>query len=196
MPLKPPEPMTHPDGLFADPEPTTAGRKWWAFQTRSRGEKACASLLRKRGVAYFLPLVVRESRTRGRTFKACLPFFPGYLFVAGETSAREAMFRTNFVVRELPVHDQPQLARELHAVHTILLGGRPSDPDNRLVKGQAVRIVDGPYAGIEGTVVEDDTGLKVYVAVTLLGVSVAVSVERWMVKATSPGPNVTSAGRC
>src|SRR4051812_9910102 len=125
MPLRPPEAITFPADLFSALGQHPADHRWWVVQTRPRGEKACARLLRTAGAAYFLPQYTRSWRKGGRNFQSHLPLFPGYLFVYGDRRAREAALGTRLVVREVPVGDHPQLARELVCVHAVLTGGPP-----------------------------------------------------------------------
>ncbi len=182
MPLLPPEPLGYPEDLFGGRE--GGPRRWWVFQTRPRAEKAFARLLRRGGTAYFLPQYTHTWRKSGRTFKAHLPLFPGYIFACGDRPARDAAFATHLVTREVPVPDQVRLDRELGAVHHLLGGGGSVRPEEGIARGARVLVVEGTYAGVEGRVVESvgSEELRVCVEVTLLGRGVSVVVDRWAVK--------------
>ncbi len=180
MPLLPAEPVVHPSTLFADPTPGV--RRWWVFQTRPRAEKSFARLLLKADTAYFLPTFTRVWRKGGRTFWAVLPLFSGYVFVAGEPQVRETAFKTQLVVRECVVPDQDLLDRELTSVYHLHGGGDSLRPEDHLVTGAPVLIVEGTYAGVRGRVLEVDEGLRVCVEVSLLGRGVSVPIERWMIQ--------------
>jgi len=185
MPLLPAEPMLYPDHLFAAPfaeaVPDECGR-WWVYQTRPKSEKAFARLLLKSETAFFLPQYTNSWRKNGRSFQSRLPLFPGYVFVFGAQPAREAAFATNFVVREITVSDQPQFARELASVRTLLGGGGAVRPEETLPRGLRVKIAEGSFAGVEGRVLETVEGLRVCVEITLLGQGVSVAVDRWMIR--------------
>ncbi|HEV3436597.1 MAG TPA: transcription termination/antitermination NusG family protein [Gemmata sp.] len=181
MPILVSEPMVYPHDLFS-PGEAMKGR-WWVFQTRARAEKSFARLLVKSGTPYFLPTYVHRWKKSGRTFQSQLPLFPGYVFVAGDNDARSAAFATRLVVREVPATDHEQLASELVSVHAVLNGGVSARPETSLPKGQRVVIVEGPYIGIEGKVLDTSEGLRVCVEVSLLGQGVSVGIERWMLRA-------------
>lgn len=182
MPLRPPEPLTAPPDLFAGGGPLAPGHRWWVFQTRPRSEKAFAQAVARRGGAYFLPLYTRRWRAKRRAFVAQHPLFPGYAFVPGDEQARAAAFATRLTVREVPAPDQEGLARQLAGVYAVLAGGADPRPETALAAGQPVRILDGPYAGVEGRLLAAPDGPRVLVEVTLLGHGVSVGVERWMVR--------------
>jgi transcriptional antiterminator RfaH len=182
MPLRALEPLTVPADLFAGGGQVSPAARWWVFQTRPRAEKAFGQLLARRGAAYFLPMSVRKWRTKGRAFESQLPLFPGYVFVRGDEAARATAFGTGLTVREVPAPAQDLLARQLAGVHAVLAGGADPRPETGLTAGQPVRVLDGPYAGVEGRFVTAGDELRVVVEVSLLGLGVSVAVERWMVR--------------
>lgn len=180
MPLLAAEPTVYPPTLFADLG--SASNRWWVFQTRPRAEKAFARLLLKSQTPYFLPTYTQRWRKNGRNFKASLPLFPNYVFVSGEPAVRDVAFATNLVVRDVPAHDQSQLASELASLNRLLGGGETLRPEESLSKGTRVLVVEGIYAGVEGRVLEAGGEVRVCVEVSLLGRGVSVLVERWMLK--------------
>lgn len=191
MPLLAPEPICYPDGLFE----TIAGpRRWWVFQTRPRAEKAFARCLRKFEIEHFLPQYTHSWRKNGRGFQSVLPLFPGYIFASGGEPARTAAFATNLVVREVSVPDQARLEGELRSISRLLGGDGLLRPEDGIVKGSRVLVVEGIYAGINGRIIEDvgNEELRVGVEVSLLGRGVSVVVERWMIKVLEPPRAVRS----
>jgi transcription termination/antitermination protein NusG len=180
MPLLVPEPMVHPHDLLSTGE-SVKGR-WWVFQTRARAEKSFARLLVRSGTSYFLPTYIHKWKKGGRGFQSQLPLFPGYVFVAGDADARSAAFATRLVVREIPAANHEQLAIELASVHAVLNGGGLVRPETSLYRGQRVIIVEGPYVGIEGTILDTADGLRICVEISLLGQGVSVGIERWMLR--------------
>jgi transcriptional antiterminator RfaH len=186
MPLLAPEAACCPEDLFQGT--SASGRHWWVFQTRPRAEKSCVRLLRKLHASYFLPQYTHSWRKNGRGFSSRLPLFPGYVFVCGGEAARVAAFATNQVVREVAVPDQTQLDLELACISRLLGGGGSLRPEDGIVKGARVAVVEGTYAGVEGRVCEtvDSETIRVAIEITLLGRGVSVPVERWMIKVLEP----------
>src|SRR5262245_57640435 len=59
--------------------------RWWVAHTKPRNEKSLASDLVKLGIAHYLPLRRRQTRSRRtrRISRSLIPVFPGYLFFNG-----------------------------------------------------------------------------------------------------------------
>src|SRR5688572_11411870 len=72
---------------------------WVAAYCRPRQEKALAWDLYKKGVAYFLPMVLRETSSGGRRRRNLYPLFPSYLFIAGREEDRVAGLKTDRIVQ-------------------------------------------------------------------------------------------------
>jgi transcription antitermination factor NusG len=184
MPILSQELMVYPHDVFATDE--LAEGRWWVFQTRAKAEKAFARQLMKSDVYYFLPTYTKTWKNGGRAFRSHLPLFPGYVFVAGNAEARLAAFATRLVIREIRAPDYGELARELRSVYAALTGDGSARPETSLPRGKRVVVVEGPYAGITGTVLEASDGLRVYVEITLLGQGVSVGIQRWMLRVLDP----------
>lgn len=182
MPLLPLEPFLYPDGLFAEPVlPPDQGR-WWVLHTRPRAEKVLARRCLDRGLPFFLPLHRRAFRCGGRFRESFLPLFPGYLFLLGSDEARHAALTTNQVARVLPVDDQARLHADLSRIHQLLDSGAAVTPEERLLPGAPVEIINGPLAGLRGKVIRRGRHHVVFVAVNFLQRGASVEVEDWMLQ--------------
>ena len=111
-----------------------------------------------------------------------MPLFPGYVFLCGSDDQRLEAFKTKCVVRTIEAPDTSELIFDLRQVQKLIASDAPITPEARLSSGMKVRIRSGPFAGIEGEVVERRKG-TLFVAVHFLqqGVSVALGdyeVER------------------
>ena len=71
----------------------------WVAHTKARNEKALAHVLDKWKLDYFLPLSERTRVTRGRKIRRHVPLFPGYVFFAGDETARYEVMTTNRVAK-------------------------------------------------------------------------------------------------
>src|SRR5262245_21216128 len=120
MPILPAEPDCYPANLWDESAalPTKQDGAWWCLHTRPRQEKATARELGKQGVVYYLPQVVKETRTpQGRSFRSVSPLFASYLFFHGDGNDRLTALRGNRLVNILEVADQVGLVRDLRQVH-------------------------------------------------------------------------------
>ena len=151
--------------------------RWWVLHTRSRHEKAVASVLEKHRVRHYLPLL-HMRRTHGRRLvNVDLPLFPGYLFVRGDATACETAWRTNKVAQILHVEDQEQIHRELESIHCVVESGKQFDLYPALREGRRCRIKSGPLCGIEGVVQKVRKGWRMYVTATVLSQSVTIEID-------------------
>jgi transcription antitermination factor NusG len=150
---------------------------WNVLYLHPRSEKKVADVCRLSHIAHYLPLrrTTRVYQRRRVTFET--PLFPGYLFVEVGSRERLVLQKTNHVVRFLVPRSSFGLLRQLVQVRRALR----ADPGLRtvipLVQGQRVRIVAGPFQGIEGVVarLKRSVGpVRVVLNVDLLGKAVVV----------------------
>src|SRR6185369_4307656 len=130
------------------------GRRWSVLHVKARQEKAVAAVLAKVGIPHFLPLVsrVRFYGHRRRVVEATV--FPSYVFVRG--TPEEAFFAnsTRRVARVIAVADQERMERDIRQIQSVLELGGELDACPFLKQGMPVRVVAGPFKGVEGLVEE------------------------------------------
>ena len=187
MPILPAEPSVYPVDLW-DHGPVLDGpMRWWCLHTKPRREKATARHLLARQVSYYLPQVMRESRSPGgRKIRSLLPLFPGYVFMVGDDHQRLEAFRSGSLVKILEVTDQATLSQNLRQIHQMLAAGvavmlEPSHP-----VGVRVRITTGPLTGLIGVVTRRGPHDRFSAAVEFLGCGVTVALEDWQVERIEP----------
>lgn len=157
---------------------------WYAFYTRGRHEKQVHAGFRRGGIESYLPLLPRERQWHDRRTIVEMPLFPSYVFA------------------RLPLHGLHRACRIPGVVHVVSLAGRPTpvperdvenvrmlvaaivatgiDPEidgfDPLEPGVPVRITEGAFAGIEGTIVQL-RGRRLLLRVGFRAVGQAVRVE-------------------
>ena len=157
--------------------------RWWCLHTKPRQEKATARELRKGGLTFYLPQVLKEDRTpQGRKIRSVIPLFPGYLFLFGDPTDRVSALRGNRLVSVLEVSDQDSLERDLRQIHTMLSSGLPVAPESTVPVGARVRISTGPLMGVEGTVIRRGKRDQFVAVVRFLGRGATVDLEDWQVE--------------
>jgi transcriptional antiterminator RfaH len=185
MPILPAEPDCNPANLWDDPVvmPSDDGVCWWCLHTKPRQEKATARDLRHAGMTYYLPQVLRESRTpQGRKIQSVVPLFAGYLFLRGNRNDRLEALRAHRLVNILEVADQEAIARDLQQIHTMLSSGMPVSEEPVVPVGANVRIVTGPLAGMIGKVVRRGKKDQFVAVVRFLGRGATVDLRDWQVE--------------
>src|SRR5262245_22435307 len=107
MPILPAEPDYFPPDLWDNPEAKVRTKPegvWWCLHTKPRQEKAVGRELRKLGLTFYLPQVLKEDRTpQGRKIRSVIPLFSSYLFLFGDQNDRLAALRGNRLVAVLQV---------------------------------------------------------------------------------------------
>jgi transcription antitermination factor NusG len=185
MPILPAEPDCHPSNLWddGDSSPLKAEGAWWCLHTKPRQEKSTARDLREQGLMYYLPQVLKESRTpRGRKLQSVVPLFAGYLFLHGDPNDRVAALRGDRLVNVLEVVDQEGLVRDLRQVYKMLSSGLTISSEPMIPIGAKVRIATGPLTGIIGTVIRRGNRDQFVVAVNFLGRGATVDLEDWQLE--------------
>jgi transcription antitermination factor NusG len=158
-------------------------RRWWAVYTKSRQEKVFCQQLTGHQIPHYLPLVTKVSRSRGRRFSAQVPLFSGYVFMHGSEEERYVSLTTNRVSQILPVPDGAKLCFDLRQIARLIAAGAPLTVEERLAPGRRVRIRQGVFAGLEGTIIERRGGRRLFVAVDFLQQGASIDLEDFVLEA-------------
>ena len=163
---------------------------WYAIYTRSRNEAKVDGCLAKKGIVSFLPRMTVPSRRRDRHQMISVPLFPGYLFINTILSPESYHQVINIpgVVRILGIKGCyiPIPQTTIESLQRIVTSSRPFYPWEYLVTGDQIRILEGPLAGVVGTLVaRKDKHRRLVVTVELFKRSVAVELNSDMVEPLS-----------
>ena len=143
--------------------------------TLSRREKQLMRSLHALQIPFYGPMIERRHRSpAGRIRLSYQPLFSNYVFVCGNSEDRLAALQTNCVSKCTEVIDAEELVRDLHQIALLCASGEPLSPEARLLPGNFVRVKNGPFAGVEGTIIrrEGETRLLVFVNFMQQGASV------------------------
>jgi transcription antitermination factor NusG len=153
--------------------------QWYAVYTCANHEKRVAAELQARAVENFLPLYPSVRRWKDRRVRLDLPLFPGYVFVRLALCDRMRVVQVPSVVRLVGFGGLPAVLPEtdMEIMRAGFSHGPRAEPHPFLTVGRRVRIVDGPFAGLQGILTQKKTGLRVVVSLELIQRSVAVDVD-------------------
>jgi transcription antitermination factor NusG len=163
------------------PQEDTANsqREWFAAYTMFRHEKRIASHCERIGIEQFLPLYTTQRSWKNRTtVDLHMPLFPNYLFVRLLPQDHGPLMRLPGLLSivgntagpvAIPDGDM-ELLRRIIACKTI-------EPHPFMVKGDRVRVVAGPLAGVIGVVQNKGNGLRFIVTLDVIGKSVSLHIE-------------------
>lgn len=162
---------------------------WYAVHTRSRHEERVLTQLLQKDIHTFLPKIEVWSKRRDRRKKIRVPMFPGYLFIDIATMTNEiklTVLKTYGVVRILgkPRGHEPLPVPEekIDAIQRLVSSPVEIQHFRYPREGERARIVDGPFAGVEGLVVAADYEQELFVITfEMLNKAVAIKIEGFQI---------------
>lgn len=164
---------------------------WYACYTRARHEKRVREQLERREWEIYLPLVPRKSKWKDRTKIVHFPMFPSYVFARFALRDLYDVLSVPGVVDVVRVDGAPAIVREedLENIRrfTAVLIDRGEEALRKPLPevGQRVRVVAGPFEGVEGVVVERRGRRRLLVGLELIGQGLEVDLPGDVVKATA-----------
>ena len=165
--------------------PASGPTPWVAVVVRPRAERRIQSGLAAAGLETFVPWHRVRRRWSDRIKIIEQNLFPGYIFCRSTFGERRAVMSQPGVEGVVSFGRQPALIPdgEIAALRRSVESGFPLGPWPFLKIGQRVRIEYGALEGIEGTLARDAGTARIVVSVNALQRSVAVEVDRDMIRA-------------
>lgn len=154
-----------------------AGQRWHVFRTRPRCEKKAAEQFQDMRLEHYLPVRDQVSRRKGRRYQSSLPLFPGYLFGCCNNDERLSIMTGGHLSQWLEVVDQDTLLMELRNVCIATVRGTGVQLYPRLHRGQRVKVVRGPLAGLRGRISRRKENYRIILEMTAMQAAVGVEVE-------------------
>ncbi len=152
-------------------------RDWKVLFVKPRAEKKVTDYCALYNIPSYLPLRARSRVVQRRKITTWIPVFPGYVFARFSAGERLSLLQTNLIVRILEPANPRRMLRDLIMVRRALRADPSLKPTKPLAAGRTVRIVSGPFMGIEGRVVRMAGNLKVVLNVDMIGQAVALTAE-------------------
>jgi transcription antitermination factor NusG len=161
---------------------------WLAVVVQPRVERKVQTGLARAGLETFVPWlkVRRPWSDRIKTLEENL--FPGYIFCRSKFCERHLVLGHPGVKWVVSFDHRPAAIpdEEIAALRRTVVSGMPVLPWPFLKTGQRVRIEGGVLKGIEGTLARDSGTSRIVVSVDLLQRSVAVQVDRELIRPIQP----------
>ena len=168
----------------------TATERWYAVCCKPRQEAVAEENLLRQGFQVYLPRIRMRQRRRGAWIDAVEVLFPRYIFIRIDPQRRStaSVRSTRGAVGMVRFGGQPAVVPD--AVMDALrqredaASGMHEDKRPLFNAGDAVKLVDGPLAGMEAVFTEQDGDKRVIVLLELLGKANKVTVSRdWIARA-------------
>lgn len=173
------------DSLRSDVErkPTVPMQRWYLLRTKPAAESRAEVHLGRQGYVAYAPRLVLPQLRRGRWLDHVVPLFPGYLFLRLDEGrqplapvrstvgvARIVRFGGEYaIVPESVIRDLRARADPSTGLHRLRL------PD-KLAPGAGVRVVAGPFAGLDGIFERECGDERAIILLSVLGQAASVRV--------------------
>jgi len=162
---------------------------WYVVHTRSRHEYKVNTRLIQKNLITFLPEIESWSKQKDRKKKILTPLFPGYIFaevLSLDNETKLAILKTAGVVRILGKKENsepiPVPDDKIEAIRRLVNSKTEIFTMQFPKEGEPARIIDGPFAGIEGTVVRSNVEKELFViSIELLQRSVAIKLKGFQI---------------
>ena len=159
---------------------------WFAVMTKPRQERRALENLQRQKFASYLPLIMERRRRAGQVGWVQVPLFPRYLFVEVDPGRQSiAPIRSTLgCVDVVKAAGQPTAVPAPVIEHIRARINLRRDNATEWSKGQALTVLEGPFAGVESVFLARTSAERVRVLLYWLG--------QWQ-RATLPETAVASA---
>ncbi len=148
-----------------------------------------ADQLDRMGIENFLPLVKRTRQWSDRVKEVELPLFSGYSFVRLHLTAPERLrvLQTHGVAGFVGINfcDASIPDEQIEAIRTVLLGKVAVSEHPFLEAGQRIRVRGGALDGLEGILLEVDSGRRLILSVEPIQRSISINLDGYQVEVIS-----------
>lgn len=128
---------------------------WWIAFTKSNRHYDFVRLAARDGIEYYLPLAERVTQTAEHKRRvSSYPLFGPYCFIRGDKFMPANALATQMLRQVIPVVNQDRLRRDLANLGAALNApkGRQIERTELAVTGRKVRVAEGAFEGVYGTV--------------------------------------------
>ena len=154
---------------------------WVCLFSQSHRERLASGSLSEAGFEVYLPLYQKLVRRAGKRVPMRVPLFPRYLFA--RAGAGDASLATSYRMQGVSSFASRTLEQSLvsEAVISAIRARHDEDGDvvldaARIKPGQLVKILDGPFAGLQAAFAEPDDRKRSFILLDLLGKTHRVKV--------------------
>jgi transcription antitermination factor NusG len=152
---------------------------WFVLRTRSHHENIVEHSLQQKQITAYLPRHRVVRRWKDRRVTLDMPLFPGYVFVQPRIdqfeNIRYVRGSCGFVVQGDKPAQMPE--KELAAVRVLIGSGAELAVNPKLIPGQKVEVIAGPFMGVQGELIRVKSQDRLVINAYLVSSSVSVEVD-------------------
>ena len=158
--------------------------KWIAVYTKSRHEKVVIQELEKKKIEAYCPIFKERRQWSDRKRWVEFPLFRSYVF------AKIELKNSLYILRTIGVHHIVKFQGNISTIpdeiiqniKSMIDGGFTVEQVEYFVKGDEVKVVDGPLKGMEGIVVKVKNENKLVLKVAAIQQAIAVQIHAGYLK--------------
>ncbi len=150
---------------------------WYAVRTRSRCEKKLSTDLKFDRVRFYLPIYSKVSLSGRVQVNREIPLFSGYIFTYVDYETKFKVIDNKFVASILDVSQIDIFLSELNNIERALQCAQTIAPIDYHQIGEKVRVIKGPFEGLEGEIIRFKNKFSLILRASLIGHAVTVEIN-------------------
>lgn len=154
---------------------------WYALYTKPRQEFIAEEMLLNLDIEVYLPKIIRFRKWSDRKKKIVEPLFKSYIFIRCDERKRSLACTFSPIVKTIFFNGKPSVIppEQIENLKALLEKTNDLKVIEGIVKGTVVKIVDGPFSGIQGIVFsETNNDSMLAVSIELLNRTVIVHLPK------------------
>jgi len=165
---------------------TQISKKWIAAYTKPRHEKTVKVTLELNGFEVYLPMFKERRKWSDRKKWVEFPLFKSYLFVKTKEKYSLDILETNGIVRIIKFGNNIATIQDsiIDSLKVMIDGGYKPTPIDYFIKGDPVKVKEGPLKGLIGEVVRLDNDNRLVFRIDAVQHSVSVKIDQGFLEAT------------
>ena len=155
-------------------------KKWIALYTKPRHEKTIAKEFKKKGYEFYLPLLKERRKWSDRKKWVEYPLFKSYIFIRINLKNIINVLQTPGIVKVIKFGNDIAIINDnsIQSIKLMLSGGYAPKPTDYFLKGDPVKVKDGPLKGIEGEVARIDNNDRLILKINSIQHSISIKINR------------------
>lgn len=152
-------------------------KHWFALYIKPRHEFKAEIEIKNKFIEVYMPTIIVEKKWSDRKKKIEEPLFKSYIFIFADDKERINCLKIQSVIKTVCFNGKPAIIPkfEIENLKKLLENNPEVFVTNKVVIGQKVKIIEGPFAGVEGKITEHKPNEKhLAVSIELLKRSVLV----------------------
>ena len=160
-------------------------KKWIAIYTKPQHENAVKSALKLKGFEVYLPILKERRKWSDRKKWVEFPLFKCYLFVKTNSKYSIDILKTNGVVKIIKFGNNIATIQNsiIDSLKLMIEGGYKPITVDYFLKGDPVRVKEGPLKGLIGQVIRINNHNSLVLRIDAVQHSVSVKINQGFLEA-------------